>query len=86
MQFSLVADIPRQSLYQHSAAGFNLSTEGLLRLQLSLVLSRYIGLVEITLDGEPLIDVLLDATETSANPSVRAFVKRSLSLSGGLKT
>jgi hypothetical protein len=47
-----------------------------LKLATQVPLSRYIGLIEITAPDRPLFDVILDATETSANPSVLACVRR----------
>ena len=62
--------------YQELAAGFGLSPNGLYSLTCETVLSRYIGLIELSVASGPLFDVLLDATETRANPSVLAFVRR----------
>ncbi|HKY55662.1 MAG TPA: hypothetical protein VJM08_15200 [Anaerolineales bacterium] len=63
--------------YQDMAVGFGLTSDGLYSLNCETVLSRYIGVIEMTLTKGPLFDVLLDATETRANPSVLAFVRRS---------
>jgi hypothetical protein len=63
--------------YQELSAAFGLSTDGLYRLNCETVLSRYIGLIELSATTGPLFDVLLDATETRSNPSVLAFVRRS---------
>lgn len=62
--------------YKQAAFAFDLSDEGATRLATQVPLSRYIGLIEITAPGRPLFDVVLDATETSANPSVLACVRR----------
>jgi hypothetical protein len=63
--------------YQNSAVDFGLTEGGMYELQCSTVLSRYLGLVEISVPGSGLFDVLLDATETRANPSALVFVRRS---------
>ncbi len=62
--------------YKKRALGFGLSTSGLFDLQCRTVLSRYVGLIEITNESGPLLDVLLDTTETGAGPCVLACVKR----------
>jgi hypothetical protein len=62
--------------YLALAAEFNLTDEGLYQLECGTVLSRFVGLIEITNEDEPLFDVLLDATETLANPSALAIVVR----------
>lgn len=60
----------------------SLSDASVYRLQCETTLSRYVGRVELTADGEPLFDILLDATETEANPAVIAFIaRRSISAS-----
>jgi hypothetical protein len=63
--------------YQRSAVDFGLSGDGLYNLECSTVLSRYLGLIEITGPDCALFDVLLDATETRANPSALALIRRS---------
>jgi len=62
--------------YLANAAKFGLSEDGSYELQCKTVLSRFVGLIEITNEDEPLFDVLLDATETLANPSALAVVSR----------
>jgi hypothetical protein len=62
--------------YLARAADFELSNDGCYALKCETVLSRFIGLIEITNENEPLFDVLLDATETLANPSALAVVGR----------
>jgi hypothetical protein len=62
--------------YQRLAIDFGLSADGTYALQCSTALSRYLGLVEISAPEGPLFDVLLDATETRANPSALVFVRR----------
>jgi len=55
---------------------FDLSDEGLFQMTCGLALSRYVGVVEISIPDGPLFDVLLDATETNANPAALAWVRR----------
>jgi hypothetical protein len=69
----------RATTYCSAAPGFGLSADGLYDLQCSTVMSRYLGLIEISGPDGPLFDVLLDATETRANPSALAFVRRKVS-------
>ena len=64
------------SSYRARAFQFDLTDDGAYSLAHALVLSRYIGLIEISDDEGPLLDVLLDSTETVANPSVLACVVR----------
>jgi hypothetical protein len=62
--------------YRTSAVHFGLSHEGLYTLLCELALSRYVGAIEITTPDGPLFDVLLDTTETQANPAALACVRR----------
>jgi hypothetical protein len=62
--------------YLFHAAHFGLSDDGCYALECETVLSRYVGLIEIANEETPLFDVLLDATETLANPSALALVVR----------
>lgn len=62
--------------YQERAFGFGLGDAGLVRLNCDTVLSRYVGLVELSGPAGPLLDILLDATETQAGNSVLAVVRR----------
>jgi hypothetical protein len=62
--------------YRRAGYGIGLSSAGVNNLVCDLVLSRYVGLIEISADDKPFLDVLLDATETSANPAVLACVRR----------
>ena len=62
--------------YRRSTFEFGLSDEAIQVLQNKLPLSRYIGLLEISTDKGPFMDVLVDATEMHANPSVLACVLR----------
>jgi hypothetical protein len=64
--------------YRESAFQYALSDDGLYTLLCSLVLSRYVGVIEITVPDGPLVDMVLDATETQANPSVLGCVRRRL--------
>jgi hypothetical protein len=64
--------------YRKAAADFGLSPDGLYTLLCELALSRYIGVIEISTPKGPLFDVLLDTTETGANPAVLACVRRHL--------
>lgn len=64
------------SSYRAKAFQFDLTDDNAYRLAHALVLSRYIGLIELSDDEGPLLDVLLDSTETVANPSVLACVAR----------
>jgi len=62
--------------YKASAFDFTLTDEGMYSLAAETTLSRYIGIVAIDCPAGPLFDVLLDTTETSANPAVLACVRR----------
>ena len=64
------------SSYRARAFQFDLTDDGVYSLAHALVLSRYIGLIELSDDEGPLLDILLDSTETVANPSVLACVVR----------
>jgi hypothetical protein len=64
------------SKYQREAFNFQLSFDGVRQLQQETMLSRYIGLIEIHTDQGPLFDIVVDTTETHANPSVLACVAR----------
>ena len=64
------------SSYRARAFQFDLTDDGAYSLAHGLVLSRYIGLIELSDDEGPLLDILLDSTETVANPSVLACVVR----------
>ena len=64
------------SSYRTRAFQFDLNDDGAYLLAHGLVLSRYIGLIELSDDEGPLLDVLLDSTETVANPSVLVCVVR----------
>jgi len=65
----------RNTAYREAAHARGLSTRGLYTLVCELPLSRYIGVIELTVASGLLFDVLLDATETSANPATLACVR-----------
>ena len=56
---------------------FDLSNEGLYRAVCGTVLSRYIGLIEIAGPTGPILDIVVDSTETNSESAVLACVKRS---------
>jgi hypothetical protein len=62
--------------YRANAFGFRLSDSGIRSLLCELILPRYLALIEITVPDGPLLDVLLDSTETRANPAALACVLR----------
>jgi hypothetical protein len=62
--------------YRVAALGFGLSDEGAYALNCETVLSRYLGLLEFAGPNGPLYDVLMDSTETPANPAAIACVCR----------
>ncbi len=62
--------------YQAESAGFGLSDEGLYKLTCGIPLSRYVGVIEITTPAGPLFYLILDATETNANPAALVWVRR----------
>ena len=66
--------------YRSKAIDFGLTAEGNYRMQCELALSRYLAVIELYTDSEPILDVLIDATETRANPSVLACVARAHSM------
>lgn len=66
----------RGTAYRQAAVEFGLTDDGLYRLACEVVLSRYVGVIEIKGPPGSLFDLLVDATETRANPAVLACVKR----------
>ena len=62
--------------YRERAGTFGLSNDALYRLSCETVLSRYVGLIELHAADGPILDVVLDATESGANPAVLACVQR----------
>lgn len=66
----------RGTRYQRRAYGFGLSADGIGTITTRTLLSRFVGLVELRIDETPLFDVLVDATESHANPATIAVVRR----------
>jgi hypothetical protein len=62
--------------YRERAPGFGLSEAGAYTLNCQVVLSRYVGVIEIGGPDGPLFDVLLDSTETIPHRAILACVKR----------
>ena len=62
--------------YRASALGFDLSLDGLLKFMHDTILSRYVGVIELMAGDGPVVDVILDATETTPNPAILAIVRR----------
>ena len=56
---------------------FGLSSEGLYRAICGTVLSRYIGLIEIAGPDGPMLDIVVDSTETNSISATLACIKRS---------
>ena len=56
---------------------FGLSGEGLYRAVCSIALSRYIGLIEVTGPAGPILDIVVDSTETNSESATLACIKRS---------
>ena len=54
-----------------------LSNEGLYRAVCSIVLSRYIGLIEVAGPAGPILDIVVDSTETNSESATLACIKRS---------
>ena len=55
---------------------FGLSSEGRYRVVCGTALSRYIGLIEIAGPTGPILDIVVDTTETNPEPAVLACIKR----------
>ena len=55
---------------------FDLSSDGLYRAVCCTALSRYIGLIEITRPEGPILDVIVDSTETNSESAILACIKR----------
>lgn len=62
--------------YSKQAYTFGLSSEGLYRTVCGTVFSRYIGLIEITGPNGPILDIVVDSTETNSESAVLACIKR----------
>jgi hypothetical protein len=71
--------------YQTAAFGFELSDAGIEMLSTSVVLSRYLGVLEISAGADSVCDILVDTTEARPNPSVLAIVARKGLPSGGAR-
>ena len=56
---------------------FGLSNEGLYRAVCSVVLSRYIGLIEVAGPAGPILDIVVDSTETNSESATLACIMRS---------
>ena len=56
---------------------FGLSREGLYRAVCGTALSRYIGLIEIAGPPGPILDIVVDSTETNPESAVLSCIKRS---------
>jgi hypothetical protein len=65
------------SVYRKAAYGFGLTPAGLYQLTCQTGMSRFIGMIEIKSDSLPLLDVILDTTETNPEAAVFACVRRS---------
>lgn len=63
--------------YRQRAFEFGLTKDGMYGLACEQALSRYVGLIELSVGGQPMLDVVLDGTETRANPATLALVRRS---------
>jgi hypothetical protein len=62
--------------YRAAARDFGLTPAGLYNLNCELVLSRYIGMIELSAPDGAIVDFLLDATESGINPVVLGCVQR----------
>lgn len=62
--------------YLGRAPRYGLTGAGLRQLTSRTVLSRYLGVIRLTVGEETLLDVLLDTTESGSNPPVVACVAR----------
>lgn len=66
----------RGTSYQRRAYGFDLTVDGVRTITTRTLLSRYTGVVGLRLADAPLFDVIVDATESHANPATIAVVRR----------
>jgi hypothetical protein len=64
--------------YRERAYSFGLSDDGLCELVANVVLSRYVGIIEMTVPQGPIFDIVLDTTETRADLAVLACVRREM--------
>lgn len=63
--------------YRENAFSFGLSDHGAYKIAAETVLSRYVGVIELSSPDGPVLDIVVDTTETPANPAILACVKRS---------
>ena len=63
--------------YAKQAYTFDLSSEGLYKIVCGTALSRHIGLIEIASPKGPILDIVVDSTESNAESAVLACIKRS---------
>ena len=63
--------------YVKRAYEFGLSSDGLYRAVCCTALSRYIGLIEVTGPDGPILDIVVDSTETNSELAILACIKRS---------
>ena len=64
-------------IYAKRIYEFDLSRKGLYQAICGTVLSRYIGLIEIAGPDGPILDVVVDSTETNSESAILACIKRS---------
>ena len=76
-QTTLECRFEHSRTYVERIYGFDLSSKGLYRAVCGTVLSRYIGLIEITGPAGSILDVVVDSTETNAESAILACIKRS---------
>jgi hypothetical protein len=75
---TLATKYQKGSAYQSESSGFGLSADGIYKLCCGIALSRYVGVIEIGIPDGPLFDLVLDATETNANPAALVCVRREM--------
>ena len=63
--------------YLRRLYGFNLTPDGLFRAVTETVMSRYVGLIELSGDPGSILDIVFDTTETHSESAVLACVNRS---------
>ena len=64
-------------VYMKELYNFGLSEDGLYQAACGMAFSRYIGLVEITGSAGPILDIIIDSTETNSETAVLACIRRS---------
>jgi hypothetical protein len=62
--------------YVAKAYSFGLSEDGIYELACKTPLSRFVGLIEISIPTGPALDLVLDTTETNPEPAVLVCIKR----------